>query len=43
MSIIQLSELLENYNYDNMICANNPIIQLSELLENYNRSGKAKL
>ena len=35
-AIIQLSELLENYNYDDMICANNPIIQLSELLENYN-------
>ena len=36
MSIIQLSELLENYNFDDIICANNPIIQLSELLENYN-------
>ena len=34
--IIQLSELLENYNYYSPARHNSLIIQLSELLENYN-------
>ena len=35
-SIIQLSELLENYNLMSCIDVTILIIQLSELLENYN-------
>ena len=38
MSIIQLSELLENYNELSKSTLANTIIQLSELLENYNKS-----
>ena len=36
MSIIQLSELLENYNENWLKDNEGDIIQLSELLENYN-------
>ena len=36
MSIIQLSELLENYNGKTISMVKYAIIQLSELLENYN-------
>ena len=36
MSIIQLSELLENYNLFTIVVEVCIIIQLSELLENYN-------
>ena len=35
--IIQLSELLENYNDGNSAFCPYVIIQLSELLENYNK------
>ena len=35
-SIIQLSELLENYNLHGTVSERDLIIQLSELLENYN-------
>ena len=41
MSIIQLSELLENYNKRIGHFASYAIIQLSELLENYNEGAKA--
>ena len=36
MSIIQLSELSENYNFHRCFNAEFQIIQLSELSENYN-------
>lgn len=36
MSIIQLSELLENYNFQSRFSKIRIIIQLSELSENYN-------
>ena len=38
MSIIQLPELLENYNLANVISLGLTIIQLPELLENYNNN-----
>ena len=36
--IIQLSELLENYNPWSLVLFASRIIQLSELLENYNKA-----
>ena len=36
VAIIQLSELLENYNLRSIWAISAAIIQLSELLENYN-------